>query len=239
MSDLGDFKNIADSIMEGIKVDGRLKQKTMAKIQSRETVSPKAYLIPVISTCILVLVISFFIYRGYFGKHINNQVATAKIEEEITLSDNQEMGAISVSPWEPGGTMEEAEQYMDGSLLLPPYIPEGFKLTDIYLPANQDYADYGVMLQYRSDYNQFFLHQSKLIQPYAGLDNFKEIDINGVKALMAYFPPEPSTEPTQDAPPCTGYVELTWTVNGIQYIINGGITEEEALNIARSMLEHN
>lgn len=284
MSKLYEFKIIADTIMKDIEVDSRLKEKVMIKIKP-QIFKRIRYVLPAASTFLVVVISGLLVYQGFF---VNDKIDKdgPMINKDGPMINKDGEQHMSVSPLKPGGTMEEAKEYMGDSLIIPDYIPEGFELADIYMPNGESFKDEGIMLKYSSKDDEFRIFQRLRPIPYNHMDNFREINIKGVNGLISYFDPDsaekedvddkpllpdklpvdneafnPEDDNAQIPPPlpesdplineqvseceseivfpagtCKGYVELVWTINNRQYIINGTISEDEAIKIASSMI---
>ncbi|WPC39714.1 DUF4367 domain-containing protein [Clostridium sp. JS66] len=110
--------------------------------------------------------------------------------------------------------IEAAENYFEGKILLPSYVPQGFALTNISIP---DHNEKCIKLSYSSDSSYFEILQSK------NLSNLKEEKIISVGNNKAY-------ESQNDTD-----TKISWITSDIQYTLSGNLTENSLIDIAKSI----
>ncbi|AKN31173.1 hypothetical protein Ccar_10055 [Clostridium carboxidivorans P7] len=110
--------------------------------------------------------------------------------------------------------IETAENYFEGKILLPSYVPQGFALTNISIP---DHNEKCVKLSYSSDSSYFEILQSK------NLSNLKEDKIISVGNNKAY-------ESQNDTD-----TKISWISSDIQYTLSGNLPENSLIDIAKSI----
>lgn len=114
--------------------------------------------------------------------------------------------------------IEAAENYFEGKILLPSYVPQGFTLTNISIP---DHNEKCVKLSYSSDSSYFEILQSK------NLSNLKEDKIISVGNNKAY---ESSVKDANSTD-----TKISWIISDIQYTLSGNLPEDSLIDIAKSI----
>lgn len=114
--------------------------------------------------------------------------------------------------------IESAEEYFEGKILLPSYVPKGFALTNISIPENNEKC---VKLSYSSDTFYFEILQSK------NLSNMQEDKIVYVGNNKGY---ETSVKDENNT-----NTKISWINSDIQYTLSGNLPENSLIDIAKSI----
>lgn len=117
-------------------------------------------------------------------------------------------------------TVEKAEKSFESKIVLPAYIPDGFKLTDISIPDDKIKC---VKLKYSSSSEYFEILQTKSLSKLEGTKN--EL-IGNSKAYISS---------SKDAKTNIVTTTITWVNNNIQYSLSGSLSEDSLLKIAKTM----
>lgn len=117
-------------------------------------------------------------------------------------------------------TVEKAEKYFESKILLPSYIPEGFKLTDISIPEDKQKC---VKLKYSSSSADFEILQSKNLSKLAGTEN---ISIGNNTAYINSVKDEKTNIIT---------TKITWVQDSVQYSLSSSLPEDSLIKIAKSI----
>lgn len=117
-------------------------------------------------------------------------------------------------------TTEKAEKYFESKILLPSYIPEGFKLADISIPDDKQKC---IKLKYSSDSAYFEILQSKNLSK---LEGTKTISIGNNTAYINSIKDEKTNTIT---------TSITWIEDGIQYSLSSSLPEDSLIKIAESI----
>lgn len=117
----------------------------------------------------------------------------------------------------------DAEKYWGGKISFPTYIPEGFELTDIFIPPNNTKEKY-IRLTY-SYKNSYFRILENKSTTYSSIG--KAIDINGITAYL--------TENKDENNADSMIIQVDWVRNNIQYSIFGNISEDSIINVVKSI----
>jgi hypothetical protein len=145
----------------------------------------------------------------------HSELAIASLADKPKTTDEKE-------------NIEEARIYMEGKLLLPEYIPLNFMLEEVFVPTDKDKDNQEVKLSYSNADKSFSIIASKAsFEQVMGVG--KSVDINGVSAQLIEKENKPSFAETAQVS------KITWSINNILYTIDGNISEEEAIKIAKSM----
>ncbi|MDV4151315.1 DUF4367 domain-containing protein [Clostridium sp. AL.422] len=222
-----DFKNIADDIMSDIKVSEDLKKRTLEKYASKKRIYNYKLLIAAASF-ILILGITNISHnltlRNQEGQdqtsENNINILSTEGAESIPEDsvDNVKNYSEEVKEWVMEN-IDEAKNGFGSFFIIPTYIPEGYKL-DVVSALGIDQSNvYKITLNYLAENKSFIFIQEKnrTLSEYI---NYEKIDINGSSGLLKIDGMN---------------TELNWSNNGIYYSIQGLITEEDAIKIARSM----
>jgi hypothetical protein len=231
VSSLRNFKSIADEAMNDINVSEQLKDKTLKQCTKKKHVNMGRLLIP--AAC-FVLILAFVNKSGVlpFKAQTENK---EKAEINIMLSSGGEAGTQEdtgktpdeIKSWQLD-TMEEARMKFGEYFMMPSFIPDGYKIGSIYVSGFVEDAASKSTLTYTSEGRSFLIIEEK--SPFeGGIENFKPVEINGVKGYM-----KPGTSDTGEKVENFDN-EIHWFLNGVHYSVSGQITENDALNVARSM----
>lgn len=117
-------------------------------------------------------------------------------------------------------TVEKAEEYFEGNIMFPSYIPEGFNLTDISIPEDKEKS---VKLEYSSGSAYFEILQSKSLSKLAETKNMS------VENNTAYV------NSVKDERTNIITTEITWIVDNVQYSLSGSLPEDSLIKIAKSI----
>lgn len=117
-------------------------------------------------------------------------------------------------------TVEKAEKYFESKILLPSFIPEGFKLTDISIPDDKQKC---IKLEYSSDSADFEILQSKSLSKLAGTEN---ISIGNNTAYINSIKDEKTNITTTN---------ITWIEDNVQYCLTSSLPEDSLIKIAKSV----
>lgn len=117
-------------------------------------------------------------------------------------------------------TIEKAAEYFESEILIPSYIPEGFTLTDISIPdENEKY----VKLKYSSSSADFEILQSKSLSKLSGTES---ISIGNSIAYINSVKDEETNVIT---------TKITWIIDNIQYSLSSTLPENSLIKIAKSI----
>lgn len=127
------------------------------------------------------------------------------------------------------GTVEEAVKYMGEDFRQPEYIPSGYERVLTQVPEDMSKKGMEIMLGYKKEIQLYTIRLKKNAPSYEYFTGGKEIDINGVKAqLFAGKLHAGNQELSSD------FTRLQWHYKEVLYTLEGQISEEEALKVARS-----
>lgn len=208
MSNMKDFKSIADDMMSGIAVSERLKAQTLSKCAKKRRLVRTVLAPAAAAAVVLVCVLAVSAPQPDGEDTPNVMMAT---ETASALMAGQERDA----------TPEQAGEFLDGALLMPGYAPEGFTLHGIRLAEDGAYKRATITF---SDGESYYVIIEETRQAASTSEGFKSADINGINGYVK--------SSGSAARPDT---EAHWEVEGVHYAVTGSINEEEAVKIARSM----
>ncbi|MBM7868747.1 hypothetical protein JOC70_000216 [Clostridium pascui] len=117
-------------------------------------------------------------------------------------------------------TIEKAAEYFESEILIPSYIPEGFTLTDISIPDENEKC---VKLKYSSSSADFEILQSKSLSKLAGTEN---ISIGNSIAYINFVKDEKTNVIT---------TKITWIIDNIQYSLSSTLPKDSLIKIAESI----
>lgn len=258
MSEMKNFRNIADEAMNNINVSDALKEKTIKRCV-KKTYVPFGRLVATAACGVLILGIlnlpgvmsnktpevgqeSTGNQEANLFSATNERTESVPGQSEINILN--EAGADNEWQYE---TIDEAAIGFGTGLLVPAYLPGGFSLETISA-AGQDSANAErVLLSYISDDRSFLIIEQKS-QETSEFQNYKKVDINGITGFMKtgrtnnegtaeiQGAPDPNTT-VEPAGTGVGFVntEVHWFKDQIYYFVSGAISEKETLDIARSM----
>lgn len=117
-------------------------------------------------------------------------------------------------------TIEKAAEYFESEILIPSYIPEGFTLTDISIPDENEKC---VKLKYSSSSADFEILQSKSLSELSGTES---ISIGNNTAYIDSMKDEK-----------TGVIttKITWIIDDVQYLLSSTLPENSLIKIAESI----
>lgn len=236
MSQMKNFRSIADEIMGDINVDKELRKKTLMRCKSKKNIPIGKLLIP--AAC-------FMLILGMVNiSHIlplRNQVGEDKNPPNSTMMGTGEgMGILSgdsnanisiygdtVKKWFPE-TVNKAKENFGSYFLTPEYIPQNYQLEKISASGAEESMASKIILSYFAGEQSFMIIEEKTEMP-IGFSNFEQININGTTGLLK---PSGSIGSENEGSMDT---ELHWFKDGVHYSVAGLITQEEAIKVARSM----
>lgn len=136
---------------------------------------------------------------------------------EVGLEAQSDTGlALSPAPL----TIEKAEEYFEGKILLPSYIPEGFMLTGTCIgDEKQKY----VKLKYSSSSADFQILESKSLSK---LSETQNISIGNNTAYIDTVKDEKANIIT---------TKITWIMGDVQYSLSSTLPEDSLIRIAESI----
>jgi hypothetical protein len=116
--------------------------------------------------------------------------------------------------------LEKAEKYFEGKVLLPSYIPEGFKLTDISIPDDKQKC---IKLEYSLGSADFEILQTKDLSKLEGTES---ISIGNNIAYVNSVKDEKTNVVT---------TKITWILDNIEYSLSSSLPEDSLIKIAKSI----
>jgi len=243
VSNMKDFRGIADDIMKEINVTEELKTKTLMQCMRKRHVTINKFLIPVACSVLLLGIVNMsgtlplMTQTGDKNLEINTDIKPEVnpmigsgdgIQPLPGQSNNNEASNSSTFTKLTFTTLDEAKKSFGDSILIPSYIPESFKLDEIYASGFDGHKATKVVLSYLAGDKSFLIIEEK-IEVQNEFINFKTIDINGT---TGYLKPSVSEGSENSGIPD---IELHWYKEGTHYLIAGLITENEAIKIANTM----
>ena len=236
MDDIKDFRNISDRIMKDILMTPELKDKTLKRCKRKSYKPVMGVLVP--AACV-VLLIATMAAMGRFpwssntvperSSEVSFVMEAAPGEEKQprvkagdVLKSAQEEEQVG---YESAG---EARKAFGDNLLIPGYTPEGFVLNSIAGVATGGKKTDRVVFHYSSHDASFLITEEKMKgkNEYPG---FKTVDINGVPGYVK------AGKIKTGGPTEQQRTELHWSRNECHYSVTGQISEEAAVNLAKSM----
>lgn len=234
MSDLKEFRSIADGYMSDIVADSRLKEKVLAGCGKKHQ-APIGKLLAAAACFVLILGALNFSgllqLRTQPQENINPESYIAEPGFNTlaadAVQDNALVSPSGIQSWELESP-EAAKKVFGGSFLQPSYIPESFKLYGIFASGDGNRAQ-EILLQYRDGERYFMVVENRQTAEATGLNNYESIEINGVKGYKkAVTSGLGGSEAAADT-------EVHWFRDGVHYAVSGQITGEEAVRIAEGM----
>lgn len=127
------------------------------------------------------------------------------------------------------GSYDEAGQAFGDKLRIPSYLPEGFSLHQISVTGPKEEAATEAVISYTAGDRSFglFVNKDDKVNMPQYFD--EKVDLNGVEGYLIIG------EPIQDNGGMVPNVQLHWYTDHIHFMISGLVSQEEALQIARSM----
>jgi hypothetical protein len=234
LDSLKDFKNAADEIMKDLNVTDDLKKKTLMKCREKNNRRfIKTSLIP--AACLGIILITVSIWGFRFKAQQPGSQITKNNTENANLMLAPENSAQPAEPGvemtTPSGevvtkefkTIDEAKEYLGVDVLEPAFLPEGFKLKGIQGVSNENNNIKNLWLQYGSEDRSFAISVEKN-RVWDNFEGYKEVQVNGITGHIISY-----NDTTIES------AELRWNVGKDLYTIEGAISEDTALKIARSL----
>lgn len=229
MSDLKEFRNIADRVLCDMVADNALKEKVLSRCIKKPQVSFGKLLA---TAACFVLIIGVLNFSGLLQSEpepepdSNTEIFAVAEPGSDALAAGSQKSGINLSPaevttWELF-SMEEAKTVFGSTLLLPSYIPAGFKLEKTYALGDMNTA-HEVRMHYISEEQSFLIIESKAAVE-EELKGYKKIEINGTEGYLRTEAAEGGSE-----------TEIRWLADGVHCSVSGQITGEEAVKIAEAM----
>ena len=209
MSDLSNFKNIADELMADIQVDKTLKDKVMSQCYKKRTVPIQRYLAQ--AACLVLILGLTTLLASRPPQAIPRD---SSIPENYTLMIADAGLKPDQVAWSLR-TIEEARMAFGDVFLTPSYMPEGYSLAEIQATGDKQGEANKILIHYQMHARTLTILEEKasILVDYS---DYKIIDINGT---TGYLKPD----------------ELHWFSNGTHYTVLGFMIEDEAVKTARLM----
>ncbi len=236
MDDIKDFRSISDRIMKDIVMTPELKEKTLKRCKRKNYKPVMGVLAP--AACVVLLIATMAAMGRFPWSSSTVPERSSEVSFVMEAAPGEEKqpqvnaGDVlkSAQAGEQVGyeSAEEARKAFGDNLLIPGYTPEGFVLNSIAgVETERQKAD-RVVFKYSSD-NASFLVTEEKIKTRNDYPGFKTVDINGIPGYV-------KTEKIKTEGP-TGQqrTELHWLRNECHYSVTGQISEEVAVNLAKSM----
>ncbi|WNF35040.1 DUF4367 domain-containing protein [Bacillaceae bacterium IKA-2] len=126
-------------------------------------------------------------------------------------------------------SIEEANEVASFDIVIPSYVPEGFKFRDITVELIDDKKSDQMILNYVKGEETLTIRETNIQEQTGysmGVDNedtdlIEEVDIQGNKGTLLVFK--------------DGSKKLIWVVQEVQFIIDSQLSEEEKIKIAINM----
>jgi hypothetical protein len=233
MNRLKDFKNIADEAMKDIIVSEELKAKTLVICKKNKPSLIKTPLLP--AACIVILIVSVIswrlIYNGtepnkQISKDNNQDINIMKTPENNTLplpNDSKQTVPQRTTVSVELKNLAEAKSYIRGKNIEAAYIPKGFQLTMLQGVSYDNDARRSLWIQYTLNESSFVISIEDESQ-WKSVEGYKDLDVNGATGHMKHFK-DGNTE----------LAELRWFVDKDMYTVEGNLSEEEALKVAKAL----
>lgn len=241
MSDMKEFRSIADEIMSDINVSDNLKKKILMRCKNKSHVHISRILVP--AAC-FVLILGIVGMSGLMQTDLlqpKTQPGTGKTSEmDLTADANGSPGTLmaeaddnvlpdsGVTKDRVFTTLEEAEKSFGDVLLTPSHIPEGFSIDRIYVSGAGGVMAAKAVISYVSEDRSFIITEEKT-DLHFGFNDFSKVDINGATGYLK----SAGSDGNGDA--AAADAELHWFADGVHCTIAGLITDDEVLEIARLM----
>jgi hypothetical protein len=127
------------------------------------------------------------------------------------------------------GSYDEAGQAFGDKLRIPSYLPKGFSLHQISVTGPKEEAATEAVFSYTAGDRSFGLFVNKEDKVNMSQHFDEKVDLNGVEGYLI------RGEPIQDNGGMVPNVQLHWYTDHTHFMISGLVSQEEALQIARSM----
>lgn len=204
MSDIRDFKNIADEVMRDINVTEPMKDEVLKRCASKRRTHIPGLRLAAVAAC-GVLVVGILHLSGTLmpgarvpgiqQPNIQQQQPDVRQPGIYSVPDDpsgsmpgQPEVKIFSQPTDPGewspGSLEEARSSFGEGFLAPTYIPEGFESADISaLGPDTGNADRVILNYNHADERFFVILEEKSTNP-EEFPGFETVDINGITGYM-------------------------------------------------------
>ncbi|MCM0647915.1 DUF4367 domain-containing protein [Clostridium swellfunianum] len=227
MSNLKDFRNLADEIMKDINVSKELKQKTLYNIRKRRN---NFILAPLFAAaCVAILLIGTSIWK-YSSKvlspnNLQNPSVMNTVENSTlsTLPEGQSINPLKSTVSYELKSMEEAKQFLNDITVVPSYLPKDAVLGVIQGIIYNNENRKSLWLHFSIENNGFIINIEKK-STWKNFDGYDQTKINGTVGYIKSIE-ESNYRNT----------ELRWFLDDDLYTIEGGISAEEAVKIACSL----
>jgi uncharacterized protein (DUF736 family) len=234
LDSLKDFKNAADEIMNDITVSNELKKKTLIKCrENNKRKFIKTSLIP--AACLGIILITVSIWGLRFKTQLpGNEISknnTQNANLMLAPENSTQQAAPDVEMTAPSGevvtrefkTIEEGKEYLEVNVLAPDFLPKGFKLKGIQGISNDNNKIRNLWLEYVSGDHTFVISVERN-RVWDSFEGYRDVDINGITGHIISYK-DSSIESA----------ELRWFLGKDLYTIEGAISEDMALKVAKSL----
>ncbi|MDF2673747.1 MAG: hypothetical protein K0R09_2012 [Clostridiales bacterium] len=220
MSSLNRFKSDADKIMHSINVSSELKEKTLKQLKVKKYNWTKLSLIP--AACLTVVLMLVITPGSPLSKFY------PKTQKGIT-NPGDTSNIMMLDPGNPGNntskqlnSLDEAKKYLDGAVLIPSYIPKGFKLDTIQAVSSKAGIVENIYLTYTLEDMTFIISMEK-DKEWKDFSLYRDVDVNGATGHIKSYVSEQELS------------ELRWFAGSVLYTVEGSLSEEQAIRIAQSL----
>ncbi|MBC7076669.1 MAG: DUF4367 domain-containing protein, partial [Syntrophomonadaceae bacterium] len=127
-------------------------------------------------------------------------------------------------------SLDKAQQLLGYNIVLPKFLPEGYELAGIFVRQENDSMS-PVDLHYNDNHGEesLIINENPIVNATAFSYNFRNndaetrtVNINSSEATLIYFE-------------ATGIRKIIWQTTQMYYVIEGSLTEEEIIKIAKSI----
>lgn len=226
MSSPREFKIDADKIMNNITVSSSLRERTLKGLHSKKAKGPALKLIPAIGLAAALMLVTipgspFSMFGRTPGSTANPDdtpgiMMVDPAKTSIQGDPNMAKSSLLLK------NLEEAKEYLDGAVLTPSYIPDGFELDTIQAVSSNSGIVDSIYLAYTFENRTFVISMEK-DKEWKDFSSYRDVDINGVNGHIK------SGDPGQEL------TELRWFKDNVLYSIDGSLSREQALLIAESL----
>lgn len=234
MSDINNFKKAADEILKDVKVSDDLKKKTLARCEEKRSGRGGLWIPAAVAAALMVAALTPSL-QFWKNRLDNNIIMMEGLEDGKGDSKGYtSKGNVSKDP-DGGviyraGTLDEARSYIGEGFKEPKYIPSGFKQSLVEVPADMKSMNKDVTLGFEGENRTFTIIMRRGSYSLDSFKGDKEVDINGAKAYLTTGKQMAGTEVVSPV-----YTQMRWQAYDLLYILEGQISEDEALKVARSM----
>ncbi|WP_040762107.1 DUF4367 domain-containing protein [Ruminiclostridium cellobioparum] len=235
MDDIKDFRSISDRIMKDIVMTPELKEKTLKRCKRKSYKTVIGVLAP--AACVVLLIATMAAMGRFPWSSSTVPERSSEVSFVMEAAPGEEkqpqVNAGDVLKSAQAGeqvryeSAEEARKAFGDNLLISGYTPEGFVLNSIAGVETDQKAD-RVVFKYSSG-NASFLVTEEKIKTRNDYPGFKTVDINGIPGYIK------AEKIKTEGPTEQQRTELHWFRNECHYSITGQISEEAAVNLAKSM----